>query len=409
MPQPSILLLISSERDTEAVRRQAQSMLQHWPGQAPTLRHANAWQAMNEPKLLKGVGVAWLWLESDPDGRSFELIDQLQTRPLPVMLTNPALDLQPGEPVLDGVIACPPATEPALACALLAALHSQANTFTALRSEVELLRLHQEGVIDQIQKVDEELRLAAQLQREFLPTDLPRLGSIAFHVLWRPAGYVSGDIYDVQRLDEDHVGMFIADAVGHGVPAALMTVYIKRSLATKEIDPGHPNSYRIVPPGETLYRLNHDLVRQHADKVRFATAAYAVIDTRALTVQIARAGHPFPMLLRHDGTTEMLEPDGGVLGVFAEQTFEQLDLQLQQGDRLLLYSDGFEMAFPEQSTADTTGRKRLANQQYTQEFEKLRDEAMEMSLLHLSSRLDSQAGSLNQRDDLTILAAVAQQ
>ena len=90
-------------------------------------------------------------------------------------------------------------------------------------------------------RLDEELRLAAKLQQDFLPKQLPQVGPIHFHSLFRPAGYVSGDLYDVMRLDEKRVGFFPVDAVGHGMPAALLTMFIKR--------PDHQ--------GNRLQRLSH--------------------------------------------------------------------------------------------------------------------------------------------------------
>ncbi len=130
-----------------------------------------------------------------------------------------------------------------------------------------------------------------------MPSTLPKVSDLAFRVFFRPAGYVSGDIYDISKLDEHHVGVFLADAVGHGVPAALMTMFIKRSLFTKEIDRALPNGYRLVQPSETLAKLNQDLLDQQTGQVRFATACYALIDCRTHKVCMARAGHPPAILL----------------------------------------------------------------------------------------------------------------
>ena len=108
----------------------------------------------------------------------------------------------------------------------------------ALRMELNLLRRRDETLNFHLTRIDEELRLAARLQQDFLPKELPEVGPVRFHTLFRPAGYVSGDLYDVMRLDETRVGFYMADAVGHGVPAALLTMFIKQALITKEITPG---------------------------------------------------------------------------------------------------------------------------------------------------------------------------
>ena len=189
-------------------------------------------------------------------------------------------------------------------------------------------------------ELDEEMRLASRLQRDFLPRELPQVGPVRFSVLFRPAGWVSGDIYDVARLDETRVGFYVADAVGHGMPAALMTMFIKRALQTKRIT---GNTYEIIPPGESMAQLNTDLCDQQLSSCQFCTVAYGIVDTGDLTLTFARAGHPAPILLR-DGKVESLDAPGGLLGVFPEEQFEARRRQLRAGDRVLFYSDGAEDA-----------------------------------------------------------------
>src|SRR4051812_12621367 len=123
-------------------------------------------------------------------------------------------------------------------------------------------------------RLDEELRLAARIQQDFLPKLLPQVGNVHFHTLFRPAGYVSGDIYDVARLDETTVGFFVCDAVGHGMPAALLTMFIKRAMVTKEI---LASGYRLLDPGETLRNLNQSLVDQNLSQATYTTGLCAQI------------------------------------------------------------------------------------------------------------------------------------
>jgi sigma-B regulation protein RsbU (phosphoserine phosphatase) len=346
------------------------------------------------------VRCAWVW----SDGRSGDAdwrVAELDEAHVLTLVTGADASVTAG-----GAAAWLPATaDPTAIAATLRGQWTQAGLVDALTSEVRLLRMHQSGMADQIGKIDEELRLAAQLQREFLPHEVPSFGAASFGVLWRPAGYVSGDIYDVERLDEEHVGLFLADAVGHGVPAALMTMYIKRSLRTKEIVRGAAGGYRLVEPGVAMARLNNDMVERQSGKVRFATAAYGVFNVRTRVLRLARAGHPFPMWLKADGTTEMLQPDGGLLGVFPDDDYETAEITLGDGDRLLIYSDGFEMAFPDERTGQGKAESKaaIANDRYTQEFEGLRIGDPEAALRRLEARLERQAGSLNQQDDLTVI------
>src|SRR6185437_3147583 len=138
------------------------------------------------------------------------------------------------------------------------------------------------GLNNQMTQMDEEMRLAARLQADFLPREMPKIAGCSFHVLFRPASYVSGDIYDAVRLDEDHVGFYIADAVGHGMPAALLTIFIKRTLKTKEIT---ENGYRLVLPDEAMANLNEEMLSQQLSHCQFATMAYCIVNTKTMEMQ----------------------------------------------------------------------------------------------------------------------------
>lgn len=374
--------------------------LNFWSGKRPELTYLPLERILTTPGALNSAGIVWIILDPDHTSQLDEAVAILQEQHISAVITG-----LPGEHALgatygDGIVHAPLGTPPPFLCGMVRTLWNQSAVISNLHTEVDFLRAHQGGLCDQVQKMDEELRLAAQLQREFLPAKLPSINDVEFRVLFRPASYVSGDIYDVLRLDENHIGFFLADAVGHGVPAALMTMYIKRSLHTKEVDATSPKGYRIVPPDEALARLNKDMLdQQSGSKIRFATACYGVINCKTLKMTFARAGHPFPLLLKADGSTQWFEPEGAMLGVFPDEVFEVSTHQLEQGDRLLIYSDGFEMAFPEVHEKDTS----IANNQYTKEFEALAHGTLDEAIAHLESRLDLQAGSLNQRDDLTVV------
>jgi serine phosphatase RsbU (regulator of sigma subunit) len=260
-----------------------------------------------------------------------------------------------------------------------------------LKSEVNLLRRRDETLQFYMTRLDEELRLAARLQQDFLPKTLPQVGLVYFHVLFRPAGYVSGDLYDVVRLDETHVGFFIVDAVGHGMPAALLTMFIKRALICKEIGPA---GYRLLPPEETLRRVNEALIEQHLSAATFATALYGVIDTETLILTLSTAGHPAPLLLRGD---EMIpiQVDGSLLGIFEQETYRSSVIQLERDDRLLVYSDGVEVAFGKDIA--------LHRGQWRDELYERRDLPAEGMIIDFSDQIDREAGSLQPKDDLTLM------
>jgi sigma-B regulation protein RsbU (phosphoserine phosphatase) len=265
---------------------------------------------------------------------------------------------------------------------------------TSLSSEIDALRRRDETVKFYMHRLDEEMRLAARLQQDFLPKALPQVGRVHFHTLFRPAGYVSGDLYDVMRLDETHVGFYMADAVGHGMPAALLTMFIKNALVTKQITAG---GYRLLTPGETMAKLNEALLGQNLSYATFATAIYGTIDTQTLEMSFARGGHPNPVVLRADGSTYGPEADGSLLGIFAEEVFTTATVKLEPGDRVLIFSDGIEVAFSDEAAIDT--------QQWRKELETRRNLSSEELLLSLANHIDSECGSLAPKDDLTIILA----
>ncbi len=375
--------------------------LSAWPDHPPAVRMALA-DVTADPALLDGAALVWVILDQRTVPGLYDAVVLIQDRQIPSALTRPETAVAPGQEVQEGIVTLPAGADPVLGAAILRTLASQTAILAEFKTDVDMLRRQQAGLVTQIGRMDEELRLAAKLQREFLPPRLPEVPGLAFRVLYRPATYVSGDIYDLIRLDEDHVGLFIADAVGHGVPAALMTVYIKQSLQTKEIGPMFPRNYRIVPPGEALARLNAQLVALQVEGVHTATAFYGVLNCRTLDLRYARAGHPLPLLLQPDGSNRLLESEGALLGVFPEETFEEASTVLNSGERLLLYSDGFETAFASDGT-DRRKKKGLASNQYFQEFTDLACGPLGPAMDRLAAKLDRQAGSLNQVDDMTVV------
>jgi sigma-B regulation protein RsbU (phosphoserine phosphatase) len=190
------------------------------------------------------------------------------------------------------------------------------------------------------QQIDHELELAQRIQSSFLPQSLPELAHSRFSVHYLLCGRVGGDFYDVFRLDENHVGFYVADAMGHGVPASLLTVFVKKGIKAKEV---FGNQYRLVPPAEVLSRLNRELIEQQLSENPFITIVYGLLNCRDRTLQFARAGHPYPLHVPRDGPPQFWQVEGLLLGV-ADASFPQRTQPLQRGDKVLFYSDGIDGA-----------------------------------------------------------------
>jgi len=185
----------------------------------------------------------------------------------------------------------------------------------------------------------EQLRLAGLVQQDFLPTRLPNNDQVQWATIFLPAEWVSGDIYDIVRIDEQHIGFYVADVVGHGLPAALLTIFLKQALVMRETV---GNNYRVFGPAEVVQNLNVRMAAQKLSGYQFATCCYCLLNTKTLQLTYARAGHPYPILIRHGQPPERLEVRGSLLGIFEQAEYVQRTVQLQPGDKLLLYSDGGE-------------------------------------------------------------------
>ena len=190
-----------------------------------------------------------------------------------------------------------------------------------------------------VDNLAEQLRMAGHVQRDFLPSHLPKCENLKWATTFLPAEWVSGDIYNIVRIDEQHVGFYLADVVGHGIPAALLTIFLKQAMVLREtID----NSYRILSPTEVMGNLNLRMTEQNLSGYQFATCCYCLLNIKTLQLTYSRAGHPYPILIRPNEEIRQLEIRGSLLGIFEQAQYMQQTVQLQTGDKLLLYSDGAE-------------------------------------------------------------------
>ena len=246
----------------------------------------------------------------------------------------------------------------------------------------------------QFAEVDQEMRLAGRLQGHFLPRHIDSLGPVRFSALYRPASFVSGDIYDVYRVDEEHVAFYVADAVGHGMAASLLTMFIKNAVVSKRVDKG---GYEILEPDQTLRGLNETLVGQALPHSQFVTACYGLFNTRTFELQYARAGHPYPLLCTVEGRISEQKTPGGLLGLFQGEEFPTGKLIMKPGEKLIFYTDGLEVAFaPAEEREDHYSF-------YHEVLGKLTHLPGDRIVDELGRSINAESGSLNPKDDVTVL------
>lgn len=408
------LTVVVHEAASEAVNL-AGPVLMHWPtspDRKPELNLVTVEELLVEPAAVDDdgrpappadMGVLVIGLDgTQPVRVLWQLIDVIERRSLPALILVPEVTDEHRSLQHGGVLVQRRDADPRLLAAMLFALEQRQETVAQMGRELTMARASQGGMRGEIDRMHEELALAARVQAEFLPKQMPEMEGVEFAVLYRPAQYVSGDFYSVEPIGENRVAFFIADAVGHGVPAALLTMVIARALTSREWGPG---GWKELSPSEVLTRLNRVLCEHQHGTNRFATAVYGIIDSSTGQVTLAGAGHPPPLLVG-EGVTRKIETQGPLLGVFADAEFDEATFGLHEGQRLLLYTDGFEVAFP---NPESQGRKlRVPTTNYLGRLFRLGEHGPGYDLAErmrgLEAALDEQAGSLHQADDVTAVA-----
>jgi sigma-B regulation protein RsbU (phosphoserine phosphatase) len=182
------------------------------------------------------------------------------------------------------------------------------------------------------QRLERELELGRDIQASFLPDACPTFPNWEVCSYWHLARQVGGDFYDFIPLPRDHYGVVVADVADKGVPAALFMA-VSRTLTRAAAITGHRT------PGEVLTKTN-DMILSDARSDLFVTMAYADLSPVGRVVY-ANAGHNPPLLVRAaTGELERLVSHGMALGVMPEVVIGDQHVRLENGDLLVLYTDG---------------------------------------------------------------------
>ncbi|MBL8877696.1 MAG: serine/threonine-protein phosphatase [Phycisphaerales bacterium] len=306
---------------------------------------------------------------------------------------NAGLAASSSDGLLDGVPANATCEE---VVGRLAAIAHQAPLIRRMGREIDNLHRLGAQLNRYFSEIDQELRLAGRLQRDFLPREYPSVQGLAFGATYRPASWVSGDFYDLFRLDEEHVAFFIADAMGHGLAAGLLTMFLRQALITKRVS---GREYALIDPANVVASLNESLLSARLPSQQFVTAVYGTVNPRSGEVRLSRAGHPYPILFRADGTLEELRSDGALLGVAdVGDEFPELRFTLNPGEKILLYTDGIEeLLVDPREDSDAPPR-------FTSLVHGWRGLRAEQVIAGLNRHLDRQTGSLHPADDVTAVA-----
>ena len=196
------------------------------------------------------------------------------------------------------------------------------------------------------QVMQKDLEAAARVQESLIPKKSTTHAGVRFHWLFQPCAQVAGDIFNCFPMDERHLGFYLLDVSGHGIPAAMLSVMISKLLVPdsaqdnllKRSQP-EPPYYRLIPPEEVVRDLNRRFQSSDAFSHYF-TMIYGIIDRTIGQVRLCQAGHPHPVLVRSTGQAEAIGQNGFPVGILPDLDYSSFQLQLSPGDRLILYSDG---------------------------------------------------------------------
>lgn len=235
-----------------------------------------------------------------------------------------------------------------------------------------------------------ELNLATSIQMDALPNTFPAFPDhkeFDIYALMHPAKEVGGDFYDFFLIDNDHLGVVIADVSDKGVPSALFMMQSKIIL----------QNYAMMgcSPKEVLYKTNKQLCASHQQRL-FVTVWFAVLDLKTGLLTAANGGHEYPMIKKADGSFEIFKDKHDlVVGFMDGVPYREYQVQLEKGDKIFVYTDGV----PECVGDD--GQYKLDRALKT--LNKYEGEAPEQICKGMLEELKAFMGEHDQFDDITML------
>src|SRR6185369_4008898 len=212
---------------------------------------------------------------------------------------------------------------------------------------IEKVHLHEQVV--EKKRIEAQLEVARQVQLELLPDNDPQMENFDISAYVFPTEEVSGDYYDWVKIFDDQIGITVADAVGKGIPAALLMAFLRASLRAG-MQVGYASHI-------ALSKVN-DLLWDSVEDNQFITAIYGMLDVTNRTFVFANAGHNPPVLVSPNGEYRFVEYGDTPLGMFREARYHQHFIRFERGQVLVIYTDGITEAANEHD--EEFGQERLA-------------------------------------------------
>lgn len=212
---------------------------------------------------------------------------------------------------------------------------------------IEKVRLHEQVV--EKKRIQAQLEIARQVQLELLPAHDPEIENFDVSAYVFPTEEVSGDYYDWVRIFNDQFGIIVADAVGKGIPAALLMAFLRASMRS---------CIQIGYAPHVAFSKVSNLLHESIEDNQFITGIYGILDSTNKTFVFSNAGHNPPLLIKPDGEYRFVEYGDMPLGMFVDTHYHQHFIRFERGQIMVIYTDGLTEA--ENPTGEQYGQDRFA-------------------------------------------------
>ncbi|MCB1192238.1 MAG: SpoIIE family protein phosphatase [Leptospiraceae bacterium] len=183
-----------------------------------------------------------------------------------------------------------------------------------------------------LKSIQRDLDIAQNIQHNILPKNLDSLKNLKLATQYLPMSEVGGDFYDISEIRPGIVRVFLADATGHGIQAALITMAIKSEYESLKL--------RVKEPSELLNHLNANFMKKFESLSTFFTCFLVDIHLNKNKVFFSMAAHPRQVLIKQTGEIKFLATKGPLIGLSKSNRYNLVEFDFSKGDTLILFSDG---------------------------------------------------------------------
>ena len=244
----------------------------------------------------------------------------------------------------------------------------------------------------QLESLKNDLTIARDIQQYILPRVFPSFPEnsdiVDIYASMEAAKDIGGDFYDFFRVDDDHIALVIADVCGKGIPAALFMAVSRTIIRSKGMQG--------CTPSACLTESNKLLAAYSVDKM-FVTVFYAIYNVKTGLVSYCNAGHNPPNLLRKDGSvSELPTSKNTICGVFDDLVYQEDTLQMEQGDTLVMFTDGV-------TEATDAGDNEFGSERLVSILHHQADASCQQTVEAVKAGIKEFVGDAEQSDDITML------